>query len=146
MIKKVIHLKEGRITEKLDDLVNYHEELMEDLPSKDDFIEDRLSRRGIEKTIELIADLIVDITLIIISEAGFDKPEDSRSAILILEKNKLLSENISKKIQDFVSFRNLLVHRYGKIDENMEFNNIKENHRDVLDFVKEIKNFLVNQS
>ena len=46
--------------------------------------------RGIEKTVELIADLIVDIALIIISEAGFNKPEDSRGAITVLEKNQIL--------------------------------------------------------
>jgi uncharacterized protein YutE (UPF0331/DUF86 family) len=94
----------------------------------------------------LIADVIIDIALIIISEKGFDKPEDSRDAIRVLEKNEVLNKNLSGKIQDLIFFRNLLVHRYGKIDENLEFNNLKENHEDIILFAKEIEKFLVKEN
>jgi len=51
-----------KLNDKLDQLSDYYEELMEDLPNKDTFIEKRIVRRGIEKSIELIADTIIDIT------------------------------------------------------------------------------------
>lgn len=142
MIKKEIILKRGRINDKLDELLKFHEELMEDLPSEDEFTENRLSRRGIEKTIELIADDILDVALIIISNKGLEKPEDSREAIKVLEKNSILTPELAGKIQDLISFRNLLVHRYGKIDENLEFQNIKENQGDIISFVDKIEVFL----
>jgi len=78
----------------------------------------------------------------LISQNGFEKPKDSREAIVILEKNKILSKKVSLQIQDFISFRNLLVHRYGKVNEKQEYENIAENHKDVLDFVKEVKLFI----
>lgn len=146
MIKKTKLLDKGRINDKLDGLIKYYEELMEDLPSREEFKEERLVRRGIDKTIELIADAIIDIALMIISEKGFDKPEDSRDAIGVLEKNKVLNKNLSGKIQDLISFRNLLVHRYGKIDENLEYDNLQENHEDIVLFVKEIEKFLTKES
>ena len=142
MIKKNKVVEDGRITEKLDQLIGYHQELLEDLPTKTEFKNERLTRRGIEKTIEMIADLIIDIALIIISEKGLEKPEDSRDAIRVLAKNKVLSKNTSNNVQDLISFRNLLVHRYGKIDDNLEFDNIKNNHKDVILFVKEVEGWL----
>jgi len=120
MIQKEKMPEKARIEEKLDDLLKYYEELLEDLPQKKEFKEKRLARRGIEKTLELIADTIIDISLIIISSKGLEKPQDSRDSINILEKNKIITSSLSAKIKDLISFRNLLVHRYGKIDEEMK--------------------------
>lgn len=131
-----------RVSSKLDELFSYHEELMEDLPAEESFKKERLARRGIEKTIELIVDAVLGIALIIISEKRLEKPEDSRGTIKVLEKNKILSKELSAKMQDLVSFRNLLVHRYGKIDEDIEYSNIKENHGDIVLFIKAIENYL----
>ena len=66
---------------------------------------------------------------------------DSRGAIEELYKNKIINQNLKEKVADLISFRNLLVHRYGKIDEKLEFENIKENHEDILEFVKRIELF-----
>lgn len=131
-----------RLKDKLDSLSNYYDELIDDLPEKDEFIKNRLSRRGIEKTIELICETIIDISNIIISKNKLEKPTDSRSSITILEKNNMISKKLSEKIKDLISFRNLLVHRYGKIDEIEEFENIVENHEDILKFIKEISSNL----
>ncbi len=139
MIKKNRLEGEGRVKDKLTELMGYYEELLEDLPKEDEFLENRILRRGIEKSIELIADTIIDISLILISSSGFERPNDSREAIMVLEKNKVLSPQLAIKIKEFVSFRNLLVHRYGKIDLEREFNSISENHEDILGFIKEVK-------
>ncbi|MEK6938329.1 MAG: DUF86 domain-containing protein [Nanoarchaeota archaeon] len=129
----------ARLKQKLDDLIVFHEELLEDLPEKEDFMEQRLTRRGIEKTIQLIADTIIDIAYMIISEKGYSRPADGRDAITVLEKEKVLNPKLAAKIRDLVSFRNLLVHRYGIVDEKQEYENISENHQDILNFVREIK-------
>jgi len=129
----------ARLKQKLGDLVILHEELMEDLPDMEEFMEKRLARRGIEKTIQLIADAMVDVAYMIISERGYARPADGRDAISVLEKEKVLSTKLAAKIKELISFRNLLVHRYGVVNEKQEFENISENHSDVLDFVREIK-------
>ena len=128
-----------RINEKLDELVKLHDELVEELPNKKEFLSTRILRRGIEKTIQLIADGVIDVSMMIISEKGLEKPMDSRGAITVLQKNKILSKSLAGKIKDLISFRNLLVHLYGKIDENEEYQNIKENHEDILKFVEAVE-------
>ncbi|MBI2666018.1 DUF86 domain-containing protein [Candidatus Woesearchaeota archaeon] len=142
MIKKIRLPAEGRIADKLDELTRYYDELLEDLPTKDDFEEKRVLRRSIEKTLELIADTITDIALILISEFGFEKPLDAREAIDALVVHKILTKQLGEKIKDLISFRNLLVHRYGKIDVEREYETIQEDHGDIQEFIKEIDTHL----
>ncbi len=136
----------NRIKEKLDELVLLHEELLEDLPEEDVFYKERLARRGVEKTIELIADTILDVVLQIISEEGYSRPADSRSAVAVLQEKRILTASLSNQLKDLISFRNLLVHRYGKVDQKEEYENINHNHTDVLRFVKEIETYLKSKS
>jgi uncharacterized protein YutE (UPF0331/DUF86 family) len=129
-----------KVNDKLDDLSRYYDELLEDLPSDNDFLNNRLTRRGIEKTLELIVETILDIANIIISEKNLEKPIDSKSSIMVLAKEKIIAISLAEKIKDLVSFRNLLVHRYGKLDEEKELIHIKENHGDIADFLEAISN------
>lgn len=130
-----------KLRDKLEQLLKYYEELLEDMPDNEEFINNRIKRRGIEKTIELIVETIIDISNIIISYKNFEKPIDSRNSINILSKQKIISNSLSLKISDLISFRNLLVHRYGKINEKEEFIHIKENYEDIKKFIDEIEHF-----
>lgn len=131
-----------KIDDKLDLIGRYHDELMEDLPPEREFINNRVPRRSIEKTVELIADAIVDVAMIIISAKGFEKPIEACESITVINKREILSEKLSVNIKNLIRFRNLLVHQYAKIDEKREYHDISENHEDMIDFIKEIEEFL----
>ena len=51
---------EARMRDKIDELTLYYRELLEDLPAEEVFVSERLTRRGVEKTIELIAETIIE--------------------------------------------------------------------------------------
>lgn len=140
----LLHIQ--RITEKLDYIERYHRELVEDLPSYPEFTKKRLTRRGIEKTVELMADAIVDVAMIIISAKGLEKPNEAAESVNILAQNNLLTIGLARKLQELVKFRNLLVHQYAKVDEEKEYHNINENHEDVIVFIKEIEALVKNES
>lgn len=131
-----------KISNKLDELSDYYEELMEDLPKKNIFVKERLVRRGIEKTIELIADTIIDTANILISELNIEKPQDSKSAMDVISKHKIIGMALADKLKSFISFRNLIVHRYAKINNDEEFDHIEENHEDIQKFIEEVDNFV----
>ncbi len=131
-----------RINDKLDLIVRYHEELMEDLPSQATFRRNRISRRAVEKTIELIADSIVDVVMMIISGKGLERPPEARESITTLSKYGLLPEKLAQQIKELIGLRNLLVHQYAKVDEDREFHDIEEDHQDVLEFVREMEKLL----
>lgn len=138
-MRKFTPLQIQRINDKLDYIERYHRELVEDLPPYQEFSKKRLARRGIEKTVELIADAIVDVAMIIISAKGLEKPKESAESLNILAKNQFLTSKLAGKLQELIKFRNLLVHQYAKVDEEKEYHNIDDNHEDVIDFIKEIE-------
>ena len=52
---------------------------------------------------------------------------------------------MGKKLRLMKGFRNILVHRYGKIDDKLAFEVLKENIGDFYDFIKGIGKFLESQ-
>ncbi len=134
-----------KINDKLDLLCTYHEELVEDLPAEEEFVRCRVPRRAIEKTIELIADALLDIAMIIVSAKGLEKPAESSEAITVLQKQGILSAPLAAKIKDLIRFRNLLVHQYAKVNEQREYQNIAEHHEDIPAFIREIEQFVMTE-
>ena len=56
------------------------------------------------------------ISDILISELDLEKPEDSKSAMDIISKNSIINKDLAAKLKNLISFRNLIVHRYAKIN------------------------------
>ena len=131
-----------RVKDKVDLISRYYQELKDDLPSEEEFSQERVPRRAVEKTIELIADAVVDVAMVIISAKSLEKPKESSESITILAKSGVLSSPLADKMKDFIRFRNLLVHQYAKVDEKREFETIRDNHQDILEFLKEMEIFI----
>ena len=70
-----------------------------------------------------------------VRETDFQNYLKSKKIKLETEK-EVLSKSVSGKIQD------LLVHRYGKVDEDVEYPSIRGNHKDVIAFIEDIELFL----
>ena len=59
-----------------------------------------------------------------------------REAFILLEENNIIDSKISKNMQGMVGFRNIAVHDYKEIDEEI-LKDVIENHlNDLLDFAK----------
>ena len=59
-----------------------------------------------------------------------------------LEKKRIISKKLTDKIIEMKGFRNILVHRYGDINDKQAFETIKENLDDFVSFKKEILKIL----
>ena len=73
-------------------------------------------RSAIERNFHLAIESALDIGEIIISAEGFEKPEDYRSVILILERHKVIPTDFAERFIEAVSFRNILVYMYEEVD------------------------------
>lgn len=138
-------LDRGRISNKLDELEEYSGELDQDLPDKEtDYARNRVLRRACEKDFELICQTIIDICNLIISQTGLGYPEDNRQSIEKLVNDGIVPEKLGDRLKDMISFRNLIVHRYGSIDDAKAYNHLKEGKKDFYRFVETINSFLEN--
>lgn len=132
-----------RIKDKLSELQSYLIELEEDIPdSMDEYLKQRITKRACERTFQLACEDVLDICNLIIAGRGFMLPKDNRDAIGKLTENKIIPEKLSYRLQDMVSFRNLLVHRYGKVDDNRVYLHLKEETIDLYKFIEVIDGFI----
>lgn len=64
-------------------------------------------------------------------------------AFKILSENKIISPELSERLQDAKSMRNIIAHEYGEVDDEIVFNSLKEELvKDVSAFVKLVKESL----
>ncbi|MHA1378549.1 MAG: type VII toxin-antitoxin system HepT family RNase toxin [Candidatus Helarchaeota archaeon] len=109
------------------------------LPEKvNDFLELGLIKDGIYKRIEASIQEILSICSIINADLKLGIPANRDEIISTLVKNKILSNKMGNIIKELKGFRNFLVHRYGKIDDEVAFHNIKDGLNDFELFLEEI--------
>ncbi|MEA5007093.1 type VII toxin-antitoxin system HepT family RNase toxin [Clostridium tyrobutyricum] len=73
----------------------------------------------------------IDLSMHIISERKFGIPQNSRDAFEILFNNKIIDENLMRKLKSMVGFRNIAVHDYQTVNLDI-VKAVIENHIDDL--------------
>lgn len=83
---------------------------------------------------------VLDLAMYVVSTRKLGLPQNKREAFVLLEENKIIDSAMSKKMQGMVGFRNIAVHDYKEIDEDI-LKDVIENHlTDLLDFARIILN------
>jgi len=126
-----------RVKDKIIEIEKYLEELYQIVPSdfemyKDDFKIKAACERYFEKIIESV----IDLGFILVKEKNFKIPEDEESIFEVLFKEKIISEELSRKLKDAKGMRNFIIHQYEKINDELVFEVLAENlEKDIKDFV-----------
>lgn len=68
-------------------------------------------QRAIQSSLDLAAHIIADEGLGLVSEL--------RENFVLLERKKIISKKLSEKLQRMVGFRNIAVHEYAEIDDEV---------------------------
>lgn len=125
------------VTGKFNDIRNYLDELLP-LLEKDSrtIIEDYLVLHTVERLFQLIVDSAIDLNTHIISQSDFAVPNDYQSTFTVLGENKIIPMEFALKIARSVGLRNLIVHKYGKVDLKRMVDDIKNNLGDYVEYLK----------
>ncbi len=135
-------MDEKRILAKIDELNSYLEELDNVKPnSLEEYEASIKDKRACERLLQICIETVLDICNILLSDLKLGLPSDEEDVF-----KKLLEKNIiSKKIADILSemkgFRNILVHKYGEVDNEKVFDNLSKLN-DFENFKEEIIKFL----
>jgi len=103
-----------------------------------DYAKDVKLQRFVERTLHIAIEACLDAANHIISDEGFREPEDNRDVFKVLGENRIISESLEKRLQDMASFRNLIVHSYAKIDNEIVFGILKKRLGDIEEFMKTV--------
>ncbi|MBS3099629.1 DUF86 domain-containing protein [Candidatus Pacearchaeota archaeon] len=133
-------LREATIISKLKELNNSLEFIEDNLPKEyEDFKISRLLRNGIYKELEFALENVLDICSIINSDLGLGMPEVEDNILDNLEGKKIFAKKIVEIIRDMKRFRNILVHKYGKINDSIAFETISDGLKDFEMIINEIE-------
>lgn len=80
----------------------------------------------------------VDIAAHIIADLESPAPETMAEAFAILEKNNIISTELSGKMQKAVAFRNIAVHAYQKMNWNIVYKIAKNGINDFVEFARQV--------
>ncbi|VVB60157.1 Uncharacterised protein [uncultured archaeon] len=130
-------LDKNRILVKLDEIGGYLSELEEIAP--DSFSEYKSSiekRRACERLLQIAIESVVDISQSIVKGMLLGMPKDEDSIFETLAKKNLITENMAGTLRDMKNFRNILVHRYGVVDDAKVFTAMKARILDFEEFKK----------
>ena len=106
------------LVEEKFDIIDRNLDFLEEFKKidKDLFLKSYKDIQAVKYSLLEIIECCIDIANHIISAKGFRRAEEYREIFEILGEEKVINKNIASRLQDMASFRNLLVYRYGEID------------------------------
>ena len=131
-----------RIELKLEEMMKYIYELQEMMPSDEEYYTDLVRRRACEKTIEIAIDSLIDIASLIVASERFGLPIDEGNIIDLIAEHNVIDKELGEKIKDMKGFRNILVHRYGHVDDEIVYRILSIGLNDFYDFEKQVDRYL----
>jgi len=134
------------ISRKLSRLRSYVEELekAQDIDWQK-YRSDLRSKAFVERYLHLALEEVMDIANHLISFYKWREPTGYRDLFLILKEHGIMSEEYLSTFQNMASFRNMLVHRYEAVNDELVFGLFKKRLGDFYLFIKLVVNWVDNQ-
>jgi len=126
------------------DLIEENLKLIEEIKKQgfesfsNNFRDIQAAKHSLQESIEAC----LDIGSHIIAEKGFRRADDYKDIYKVLEEEKIIDPGLSAKLQEMAQFRNLLVHRYGKIDTKRIFIIMSGDINDIKQFVNSVLKYI----
>ena len=134
------------LSRKISRLRTYTEALMsaEDI-DWEKYKSDLRAKAFVERYLHLAIEEVIDITNHLISFFKWREPAGYRDLFQILKEHGIMSEKDLPTFQNMASFRNMLVHRYETIDEELVFGLFKKRLDDFELFIRMVVNWVERQ-
>ena len=136
-------LRREQILSKLAEIEESIDLVKENIPEEFEEYETLgIVKDGIYKRLEFSIENVINICSIINSDLKLGIPAKEQDVTDTLISEGILSEKMQELIRQMKGFRNIVVHRYGKIDDQITFAIISEHIDDFCEFDNEIRRFL----
>ncbi|WP_457754089.1 type VII toxin-antitoxin system HepT family RNase toxin [Thermococcus sp.] len=134
-----VEIIRSKIAEILESMKIIEEYLPDDF---EEFKKLGIIKDGIYKRTEFVLQNVIDICAIINSDLKLSLPETEDDIFESLVQAGIISEELKNKLKLMKGFRNILVHRYGRINDELAFKVLHEHLQDVYKFIEVIEKFL----
>jgi uncharacterized protein YutE (UPF0331/DUF86 family) len=100
-------------------------------------------QRIVERTLQMLIELCIDIANHIISDEGLRLPSGYADTFTVLMEEKVINRKLLKTMDKMAKFRNVVVHQYEKIDPAIVVSILHNNLKDFESYKKAIIKYLL---
>lgn len=108
-----------------------------------DYTADIRTKRFVERTLQIAIEATLDLGYHLIADEGFREPEDNKDVFKVLAENRIIDVSLLESLQPMASFRNLIVHDYAKIDDEIVFGILQRRIADFTAFAQRIADYIL---
>ncbi len=137
---------EARILAKIDELDEYLGELHEISPRDFEEYQRIEKRRSCERLLQLCIECVIDICKMLVTGMRLGLPSDEDDVFVKLSKKEVLPKTTLDELRRMRGFRNILVHEYASVDDELVFNYVKTQLGDFEDFKTTVLKVLKKQT
>ncbi len=134
MENKAVILNKFESIERCINRIN--EEYQGDKNSLDDYTKEDAIILNLQRACELVT----DIAMYIVSSRKLGLPQSKKEAFELLFKNGIISEETFKNMKGMIGFRNIAVHDYKEIDDEILIDVIENHLEDLKNFARDMLN------
>jgi len=137
-------LDEEKILIKIDQMKGYLTELEKVLPETYEDYKTIEKRRSTERLLQLSIEAVIDICNLVVSGLDLGLPSKESDLFDKLANEGIISEETKNTLYEMRGFRNILVHEYATVDNQLVFETAQDSTEDFRKFTSEIKYRLKN--
>jgi len=131
------------LTDNLIKMEQYLTELKEAKPENyTEYMASKMTRYGIERLLQLIVDLALDINNLILKDRGKPPASDYFNSFVDLVEIGVLDREFAYQIAPSTGLRNRLVHEYEKIDNSIVYDSIDKTYDYYIEYMKIIADYI----
>ena len=136
----------NKITQKLREIEESLNLIQEALPADvEEFKALKLVKDGIYKRLEFCIQNLIDIFSVVYSQKKLGVPSTLDDIFEGLEKEKVFPQRIITLVREMKGLRNILIHKYGKIDDTLLHELFIERWDDFEEVIKAVEEHLHTQ-
>ena len=135
-----------RILAKVDELQGYMKELRQIEPASfEEYAASIEKRRSVERLLQISVECVLDICSLVTSALKLGLPSCEEDLLEKVESAAIFQPETMRKVKGMRAFRNIFVHKYGRIDDHIVFSVIKEQLTDFDTIIRETVRILNNR-
>lgn len=145
LTRPLFHINYDLINDKFSD-IKKSIVLMEKIASIgiENFLNDEITMSGAKYQLILAIEAAQSICNHLAARVAKVPPASYADCFRILTENRIIPEELTTKLIAMAKFRNLLVHQYGKIDNSTVYRILKDDKKDLIQYVDEVKSYLLS--
>lgn len=135
-------LDKERILAKIDELDSYLNEIKGIAPGSFEEYQKIEKKRACERLLQVSIEVVIDICNLLVSglRLGLPAEEDDLFSKLLIAH--IISREMREKLRQMKGFRNILIHEYARVDDELVYKAVKRELGDFEAFKKEVLQFL----